>query len=102
VEALNRHLEPLYVDEPGVRAWDGRGRRVALAIERETIARRWRNDHVREWIGVRVIDSDRQPATELAELLAEWLPMVGAHAPNRSDSLDDLLGAALKHAGTDP
>lgn len=100
--ALNWHLEPWFPSKVDYRAFDSEGRKLELSVERETIPRRWLRDITRERIIVRAVESEPGHAGELAEFLAEWLPMVGAPKPRPDTPLSELLRVAIEHGDLDP
>jgi hypothetical protein len=95
-EAINRQIEPWFPEDVEYRAYDSEGRKLELSVEREVVARRWLWDKTRERIAVRAVESEPRHARELAELLAQWLPMVGASPPPADTTLDELLRQAVE------
>ena len=94
-EAIDRQIEPWFPEEVEYRAYDSEGRKLELAVEREVVTRRWLWDRTCERIVVRAVESAPRHSSELAELLAQWLPMVGASTPPADTTLDELLRQAV-------
>lgn len=97
-DAVGRHLEAWYPEEVEYRAYDAQGRKLELFVNRETVPRRWLPDRTDERVAVRSCEREPTHAAELAELLAQWLPMVNETVPADA-TLEALLQRAIERVG---
>jgi hypothetical protein len=102
------YYEPWFPGDAQYRAFDSQGRRLELVavppVKRRHIpGRAWADNAHRSALRVRVCETEPHGAGELADLLRGWLGRVDAlHQATTTESLPDLLAAAVDRAGFTP